>query len=123
MKTELLFRTASETSANRQAQASLDLLSRIGDEPARRIGVLPTGPWSMEALLHERYPDAEITPLGPSSLRGGSRPPMQKDFDLSVSSADVEILPSLRQALPRLAALLRPEGRLAVQAPNNLYEP
>jgi trans-aconitate 2-methyltransferase len=123
MKTELLFRTASQAPANHKAQESRDLVRRIGEGPAGRIGVHPTGPGSLEELLHERYPDAEITPLGPSSLRSGSRPSAHRDFDLIVSSGDVEILPSLRQALPRLAALARPGGRLAVQAPNNLYEP
>ncbi len=105
------------------ARAASDLLARIPDEGQRRIADVRAGPWSTRALLAERFPGAEIVAMDPSRMHGRSPAGAGDEFDLIFSSADLGLPTSLRRTLPKLALRLAPSGRLAVQFPNNLYEP
>ena len=100
-------------------RAASDLLGRIRNRTPNRIADLQVGPRSAEGLLSHRFPDAEIFPLDASraSRADGDR------FDLIFWDGDLDLLPSLRKLLPALVARLSQGGILAVQFPNNLYEP
>jgi trans-aconitate 2-methyltransferase len=104
-------------------RAASDLLARIPDEGQRRIADVRAGPWSTRPLLAKRFSGADIVPMDPSRMHG--RPPADaaKEFDLVFSSADLGLSTGLRRMLPKLAQRLATDGHLAVQFPNNLYEP
>ena len=102
-------------------RAASDLLARIPDEGQRRIADVPAGPWSTKPMLAKRFPGAEIVAIEPSRRLSTER--SIAEFDLVFSNAALEWRPALRRMLPDLAPRLAPGGRLAVQFPNNLYEP
>ena len=108
---------------DQHARAASDLLARIPDEVLKRIADVRAGPWSTRALLAERFPGAKIVAMDPSRMHGRSPAGAEDEFDLIFSSADLGSPTTLRRMLPRLAQRLSPGGRLAVQFPNNLYEP
>lgn len=92
----------------------------------------------MRPLLARRFPGAEIEAFDLSRgddrvvewrperaldrLSGGSLP-ARKKFDLIVSNGSLELLPTLPRLLPVFIAMLAAGGCLAVQIPNDLYEP
>ena len=92
----------------------------------------------MRPLLARRFPAAEIEAFDLSRgddrvvewrperaldrLSGGSLP-ARKKFDLIVSNGSLELLPTLPRLLPVFIAMLAAGGCLAVQIPNDLYEP
>ncbi len=94
-------------------------MSRIQNRAPRRIADLQDGPRSVQALLARRFPDAKIISFDPSraALTSGS------EFDLIFSGGGLDLLPTLHEVLPRLVAQLADGGSLAVQIPDNLYEP
>ncbi len=73
----------------------------------------------MQPLLARRFPDAKIITMDASraDLTIGNA------FDLIFSSGGLDLLPTLRELLPGLVARLAVGGSLAIQIPDNLYEP
>jgi len=120
-------------------KAATDLLCRISDLSPLDIAEVGCGPWSIKALLGKYFPEAKIVPLELSQLDVGSPEPSSKaisrkapddvspgaaaEFDLIYSNGGLEMLPRLRQLLRKLLRRVRAGGALAVQVPNNLYEP
>jgi trans-aconitate 2-methyltransferase len=118
--------------------AALDLLRRIPSSTPRRVAYLRGGPESSTELLFRRFPDAEIVgiehsqiPLDPMSTRvpGDARgseaasPHPTDTFDLICVNGTLEIMPSVRQLLPRLLSFVATGGRLAIHIPKNAHEP
>ena len=120
------FPRASEPVASEQyVRVASDLLDRIPNQAPRSIAGLYVEP-SVEAVLARRFPNAKFISLdAPDALRGNHAPvpTANGEFDLIYSNGDLEMLPSLRQLLPNLVTRLSQGGSLAVQVPNNLYEP
>jgi trans-aconitate 2-methyltransferase len=92
----------------------------------------------MKAVLAHRFPDADIETfdLSPSTDRlaearpdrlhqgsGGCRLSASHKFDLICSSGSPEMAPSLPRLLPMLVSMVATGGCLAVEYPNDLYEP
>jgi len=92
----------------------------------------------MRALLARRFPHAEIeavdlspstdrfAELGPDPLRHGGaarRLSKERKFDLICSNGSLEMAPSLPQLLPELVGMVAAGGCVAVEFPNDLYEP
>ena len=91
----------------------------------------------MSALLARRFPDADIQafelsrsidglaePLNsPHQETDDPRPSPGRKFDLICSSGSPEMAPSLGRLLPMLLGMVAAHGCLAVQYPNDLYEP
>ena len=83
----------------------------------------------MRALLARRFPDAEIETfdLSQSADRGqdahGGRLSAGCKFDLICSNGSLEMVPSLRRLLPMLVGMVAAGGCLAIEFPNDLYEP
>jgi trans-aconitate 2-methyltransferase len=119
-------------------RAAQDLMCRIPVRAPRRIADLFSGEGSIGLLLAQRFPKAEIEALDLSQssdrseagrdgrlfgLARAGRLPARRKFDLIVSNGTLELLPSLPRLLPALIAMLAAGGCLAVQIPNDLYEP
>jgi trans-aconitate 2-methyltransferase len=110
-------------------RAALDLMRRIPDHAPRRIADVYSGRGSMRALLARRFPDAEIEAfdLSQSTDRDqgprGGRLTAGRKFDLICSNGSLEMVPSLRRLLPMLVGMAAAGGCLAVEFPNDLYEP
>jgi trans-aconitate 2-methyltransferase len=124
--------------AEYRLRAAQDLMSRVPARAPRRIAEIFGRQGSMRPLLARRFPDAEIEILdfsrsgdqGPGKRRertvsrvSGGRLPSRKKFDLIFSNGSLELLPSLPQLLPTFVGMLAAGGCLAVQIPNDLYEP
>ena len=91
----------------------------------------------MSALLARRFPEADIEAFelsrpinGPAEalnrLRQDAddpRPGAKGKFDLICSSGSPEMAPSLPRLLPMLLGMVAARGCLAIQYPNDLYEP
>jgi trans-aconitate 2-methyltransferase len=120
MKAELDFRGVPRAEEE-ETRAAADLLSRVETKSLSRVADVHAGPWSGGAILARRFPNAEIVSLDPSDL--DDRASASARFDLIYFNGDLGFRPSLRKLLPGLVTRLRPGGRLAVQFPNNLYEP
>lgn len=102
--------------------AALDLLRRIPVRAPRRIADVYRGRGSMRGLLARRFHGAEIEAFdlqsdGVQGLDGGRR------FDLICSNGTAEMAPSLKRLLPVLVGMVSAGGCLAVEFPNDLYEP
>jgi len=109
-------------------RAALDLVRRIPDHAPRRIADVYSGQGSMRAMLARRFPDAEIEAfdLSQSTDRGpGARGRLgaKHKFDLICSNGSLEMVPSLQRLLPVLVGMVAAGGCLAVEFPNDLYEP
>jgi trans-aconitate 2-methyltransferase len=119
-------------------RAAHDLMSRLPALAPRRIAEVFSRETSMRPLLARRFPEAEIESLAlsqsgdrvaewrPERALGrlwGGRSPARRKFDLIVSNGSLELLPSLPRLLPVFVAMLAAGGCLAVQIPNDLYEP
>jgi trans-aconitate 2-methyltransferase len=119
-------------------RAAHDLLCRIPALAPSHIADVFAGQGPMRPLLALRFPDAEIEAfdLSQSGDRGaeqrsmrilgqvsGGRFPATKKFDLISLNGSLELLPSLPRLLPVFFAMLAANGCLAVQIPNDLYEP
>ncbi|HEY6521863.1 MAG TPA: methyltransferase domain-containing protein [Roseiarcus sp.] len=121
-----------------RTRAALDLICRIPVPAPRNIADVCAGQGSMRALLARRFPDAEIEtfdlsqstgPLAEAGLdridRGaaGRRLSAGHKFDLICSNGLLEIAPSLPSLLPMLVGMVADDGCLAIEFPNDLYEP
>lgn len=110
-------------------RAAQDLVRRIPDRAPRRIADVYNGRGSMRALLAHRFPNAEIVsfdlsqPADRSLGARGRRMSARHKFDLICSNGSLEMVPSLRRLLPMLLGMVAAGGRLAVEFPNDLYEP
>ena len=111
-------------------------MCRIPACAPRRIADVFTGQGSMRPLLVRRFPDAEIETLdlSQSATRVTERRrdrrqgqvhdlPARTELDLICLNGSLELLPSLPRLLPTLVAMLATGGWLAIQVPNDLYEP
>ena len=103
-------------------RAALDLMRRIPDPAPQRIADVYRGRGSMRALLARRFPHAEIEAFDLEGERGHDLN-IGRKFDLICSNGSLEMVPSLRQLLPMLVGTLTAGGCLAVEFPNDLYEP
>ena len=103
-------------------RAALDLLRRIPDPAPRRIADVYRKHGSMRALLARRFPDAEIEAFD-LQRAGGRRLGAGRKFELICSNGSLEMVPSLRLLLPMLVGMVATGGCLAVEFPNDLYEP
>jgi trans-aconitate 2-methyltransferase len=110
-------------------RAAQDLVRRIPDRAPRRIADVYRGRGSMRLLLARRFPDAEIETfdLSQSIDRGrGARHRFlsaKRKFDLICSNGSLEMAPSLRRLLPILVSMVAAGGCLAIEFPNDLYDP
>ncbi len=92
----------------------------------------------MRPLLTGRFPDAEIEAFDLSQLTdraadrrperivgqgSGGRFPAREKFGLICLDGSLELLPSMPRLLPQFVGMLDAGGWLAVQIPNDLYEP
>jgi trans-aconitate 2-methyltransferase len=110
-------------------RAALDLMRRIPDRAPRRIADVYKGRGSMRDLLARRFPDAEIEAFDLLQLTGhapdpcGCRLSAERKFDLICSNGSLEMVSSLPRLLPMLVGMVAAGGCLAVEFPNDLYEP
>ncbi|KJY46504.1 MULTISPECIES: trans-aconitate 2-methyltransferase [unclassified Streptomyces] len=134
--------------AGHRTRPFLDLLNRIPELPTRpaRIADLGCGPGNVTALLAERWPEAHITgfDLSPEMLRratdeyagrttgGGSLDFRHGDlaswhpeepYDLIVSNAALQWVPSHPGSFAAWINGLRPGGTFAFQIPGNFTAP
>ncbi|MGW0366424.1 trans-aconitate 2-methyltransferase [Streptomyces sp. NPDC002990] len=134
--------------AGHRTRPFLDLLNRIPELPTRpaRIADLGCGPGNVTALLAERWPEARITgfDLSPDMLGratadhagptsgGGSLEFRQADiaswlpeepYDLIVSNAALQWVPSHPGSFAAWTNALRPGGTFAFQIPGNFNAP
>ena len=115
-------------------RAGRDLIGRIPVRAPRRIADVFWAEGSTRPLLYQRFPEAEIESVDLSQSGDwrenqlfvrtlAERFPARGRFDLIVSNGSLELLPSLPRLAPALIATLAEGGCLAVQIPNDLYEP
>jgi trans-aconitate 2-methyltransferase len=110
-------------------RAALDLVRRIPDRAPRRVADVYKGRGSMRALLACRFPDAEIETFDLLRLTdhdpnpGSRRLSAGHKFDLICSNGSLEMVPSVPRLLPMLVGMVAAGGCLAVEFPNDLYEP
>ena len=110
-------------------RAALDLVRRIPNRAPRRIADVYKGRGSMRALLARRFPGAEIEAFDLLRLTdhdpnpGAHRLSRGHKFDLICSNGSLEMVPSLPELLPMLVGIVAAGGCLAVEFPNDLYEP
>ena len=96
-------------------------MCRIPARAPRSIADVFSGQGSMRPLLAQRFPAAAIEAFDLS--QSGGRFPARRKFDLISLNGSLELLPSLRRLLPAFVGMLAAGGWLAVQIPNDLYEP
>jgi trans-aconitate 2-methyltransferase len=122
-----------------RTQPSIDLAARIDVPSPRRIIDLGCGPGNSTAVLHRRWPEAEITGLDSDEemLRAARRDYprhywLQQDaaswesrggFDIVFSNALLQWLPDHAAAINRWFQAVEPGGALAVQIPVNFKSP
>ncbi|MFG3101606.1 trans-aconitate 2-methyltransferase [Streptomyces sp. NPDC048182] len=134
--------------AGHRARPFADLLARIPDLPADRprVADLGCGPGNVTALLTERWPTAHVTgydnspemldqahvdhegptpgggrlDFAPADLRTWAP---DEPYDLLVSNATLQWVPSHADRLPDWLAALPPGGVLAFQVPGNFDAP
>ena len=110
-------------------RAALDLMRRIPARAPRRIADVYKGRGSMSALLARRFPNAEIEAFDLLQLTDHDPGPDGRStstgdkFDLICSNGSLEMVPSLPRLLPMLVGMVAAGGCLAVEFPNDLYEP
>jgi trans-aconitate 2-methyltransferase len=121
---------------------ALDLLARVPLENPRNIIDLGCGSGNVTRLLAERWPDAQIVGVDSSpSMLEQARTTTRGDprftfvaadlahwhpaapVDLVYSNAALHWLPDHAALFARVAAMVAPEGALAVQMPDNFRAP
>ena len=116
-----------------------DLLARVPLDAPSRVADLGCGPGNSTALLHARWPAADILGLDSSAAMverarasGIQASWLQADlalwrpepaFDLLYSNATLQWLPDHGTLFPRLLAGVAPGGCLALQMPKNFTAP
>jgi trans-aconitate 2-methyltransferase len=122
-----------------RTRPSIDLLRRVPLEEATNCVDIGCGPGNSTELIARRYPAARVLGLdnSPDMLaKARARLPdrdfeetdianwqTQERFDLIFANAVLQWLPDHPGLLARLVSFLKDGGCLAVQMPNNLYEP
>ncbi|MEK4035098.1 trans-aconitate 2-methyltransferase [Methylocystis sp. IM3] len=122
-----------------RTRAARDLLARIPYCETRRIFDLGCGPGNSTELLARNFPGAEIVGVDKSDNMlavARARVPaarfLKEDIalwrppasaDVIFANATLHFLPDHRRLITRLVDSLAPGGRLAVQMPDNTYEP
>jgi trans-aconitate 2-methyltransferase len=125
--------------ANERTQAAIDLLARIAVDAPRSAIDLGCGPGNSTALLHQRWPDADIVGLDSSpdmletaraaqpawrwQLGDITRWTPVAPFDVVFSNAALQWVPDHAHVLPHLLSQVAPGGALAVQVPAHLQSP
>lgn len=124
--------------ASERGRPFLDLLARVGARAPRHVADLGAGPGNLTALLHARWPDAEVTAVdaSPEMVEQARRvegiTPVLADLrtwepaqplDVIVSNAALQWVPDHLVLLDRLVGLLADGGWLAMQVPGNFDEP
>ena len=122
-----------------RTRPALDLLAHIDLENPRRIVDVGCGPGNSTALLHERWPDADITGLDSSAemlAKAAKTHPQWKwiradaatwtppgPFDLIFSNAALHWVPNHAEVLPRYLRQVSQPGALALQMPVHFQSP
>ncbi|MBI2567083.1 MAG: methyltransferase domain-containing protein [Candidatus Schekmanbacteria bacterium] len=118
-----------------------DLLARLRDRPAAPVVDLGCGSGELTRLLAELWPAAVVTGVDSSAemlARAGEHAILgrlswlradiatwssEQPVDLLFSNAALHWVPRHEVQIPRLAAMVAPGGRFAVQMPNNFAQP
>ncbi|WP_442754434.1 trans-aconitate 2-methyltransferase [Methylocystis sp. JAN1] len=122
-----------------RTRAARDLLARIPYCETRRVYDLGCGPGNSTELLTRSFPGAAVVGIDRSDNMlavARARVPaaefVKADVahweapaaaDVIFANATLHFLPDHRNLIQRFVAWLRPGGRLAVQMPDNTYEP
>ncbi len=121
-----------------RTRAARDLLARIPYCETRRVYDLGCGPGNSTELLTRSFTGAKVVGIDKSDNMlavARARVPAAEfvkadveDWepeaaDVIFANATLHFLPDHRKLIERLLASLRPGGRLAVQMPDNTYEP
>lgn len=124
--------------AGERGRPFLDLLARVAARAPRHVADLGAGPGNLTALLHDRWPEAEVTAVDASPemierARGVAGITAEladlrtwqpaEPLDILVSNAALQWVPGHLELLDRLAGLLADGGWLAMQVPGNFDEP
>jgi trans-aconitate 2-methyltransferase len=125
--------------ADERTQPARDLIARIALDAPRRIVDLGCGPGNSTALLHARWPGADIIGLDSSpemiaaASQAGSGYSWQTGdaatwtapvpFDLVFSNAALQWVPNHARVFTHLIGQVSRPGVLAVQMPANYYSP
>jgi trans-aconitate 2-methyltransferase len=119
--------------ANERTQPAIDLISRISLPRPGRIVDLGCGPGNSTAILHQRWPEADIVGLDSSKEMISAALQAHPDwkwvegdianwvaagpFDLAFSNAALQWVANHADVLPRLLRQVHPQGVLAIQMP------
>lgn len=125
--------------ASERTRPAIDLLAQIAIDTPRSIIDLGCGPGNSTALLHERWPAADIVGLDSSSEMIDAARTAHPDwqwqlgdiakwsaaapYDLLFSNAALQWVPDHARVLPHLMSQVAPGGVLAVQMPAHLHSP
>lgn len=127
--------------AGERTRPALDLAARIPVETPRRIVDIGCGPGNSTEVLAHRFPGAHILGVDNSeemiTAARTAHPRLEfaicdasteletlgTGFDVAFSNACIQWVPDHPALLPRMLALLRPGGVLAIQIPHNFDEP
>ncbi len=125
--------------ADERLRPALDLLARVPLSQPRQVIDLGCGAGNVTALLHKRFPQAEVSGVDGSATMlekaraaapgcrfveadiGAYAPPVPPD--LIYTNAALQWLPGHESLFPALFARLAPGGALAVQMPNMTSAP
>jgi trans-aconitate 2-methyltransferase len=124
---------------NERTQPSLDLVTRIRMDLPGTIIDIGCGPGNSTQVLHQRWPEAEITGVDNSPemiekarkdypdqkwlLADASKLESDRTFDVVFSNAVLQWIPDHGRLIPRLFDIVHPKGSLAVQVPANNESP
>ncbi len=125
--------------ASERTQPAIDLVSRISLSNPERIIDLGCGPGNSTAILHQRWPKAEIVGLDNSEemiaaasnvypdwiwIKGDAATWIaDKPFDLIFSNAALQWCGNHIELFPRLLKQVSPQGVLAIQMPAHFQSP
>lgn len=125
---------------NERTQPAYDLANRIPTENPERILDIGCGPGNSTDILAGRWPKAEVTGIDSSASMiekaRNDHPALrwiEKDagkdlsdlgtFDIVFSNAALQWIPDHDRLIPHIFSLLKKDGILAVQVPNNGNSP
>jgi trans-aconitate 2-methyltransferase len=122
--------------ANERTQPAIDLLARVAVDAPRTVVDLGCGPGNSTALLHQRWPAADIVGVDNSPEMLDAARAAHPDWkwqladipqwtptvpaDVVFSNAALQWVPDHPRVLPHLMAQVAPGGVLAVQIPAHL---
>jgi trans-aconitate 2-methyltransferase len=125
--------------AAERTRPAVDLLAQVALAEPRSIIDLGCGPGNSTALLHQRWPAADIAGLDHSpdmiTAARAAHPDWQwqhgdiaqwtavAPYDLVFSNAALQWVPDHARVMPHLMAQVAPGGALAVQMPAHLHSP